>query len=554
MPIRARRARSSSTRRSGLAPSASAVCAARRHCSSASSRRPASASASASRHRVRAISYAYAGPNASRTACQACGSLSPAARWYSASARASQPRPSGPRMNLGRLGNAAPSRAMPQQFPGRGLLGARSPVVAGGPGLYRPVGARGQGDRGRPQDRRRVTPRRDVVDVDRGLGLGQGLLGVALPESVLGEQAVRDERVVEAADRPERLDPGAPLLHRRVAARDVDEQGHRGQGGLGRAGDPDREAVGDLLRVIPLAVREVALEVQVLQVHPVRGHVEAGLDGPLGALVRHGPAGGQIAPLQVSTGQVISGAQLHAEHRGLPGLLVRRGQQLDGLIVTAFAIAHETQGHERVGLHPGRVGGAGGGDPALGPVPGHTEVLLHHQGIGVGGERPRVLRRRRVRGSGLNRGPRDLGGLGGGLGIIDEHQVEGQPLADPAGQLDVDRRTALFGLGGEELSQPPEQVHGAVHVPAVRRAGRGHQAELAAGHTRRLLRVGHSLPQGQRLIVVAVRLGRRAQLLRVLPGPDRRGERAGNVMAGQAVLGQFGGGARDGQPLLVGEQ
>src|SRR4029077_15053570 len=50
--------------------------------------------------------------------------------------------------------------------------------------------------------------------------------------------------------------------------------------------------------------------------------------------------------------------------------------------------------------------------------------------------------------------PRDLDGFGGGLGIVDEHQVEGQPLADPAGQLDVDRRTGLFGLWGPGLAAP----------------------------------------------------------------------------------------------------
>ncbi len=216
-------------------------------------------------------------------------------------------------------------------------------------------------------------------------------------------------------------------------------------------------------------------------------------------------------------------------------------------------LAHETQGHQRVGLHPGRVGGAGGGDPALGPVPGHAEILLHHQGIGVGSEGPRVLPRRRVRGGGLDRGPGDLGGLGGGLGIVDQHEVEGEALADPAGQLDV-YRGALLGLGGDELPQPPEQVHGALHVAAVRRVGRGQQAQLAAGHARRLLRLGHPLPQGERLVVVAVRLGRGAQLLGILPGPDGRGERAGNVMAGQAVLGQFRRGARHREPLLVGEQ
>ena len=56
VPILARRARSSSAARSGLALSLSAVWAAWRHCSVASSRRPASASASASRQRVLATS------------------------------------------------------------------------------------------------------------------------------------------------------------------------------------------------------------------------------------------------------------------------------------------------------------------------------------------------------------------------------------------------------------------------------------------------------------------------------------------------------------------
>ena len=111
----------------------------------------------------------------------------------------------------------------------------------------------------------------------------------------------------------------------------------------------------------------------------------------------------------------------------------------------------------------------------------------------------------------------------------------------------------LVGLG-EGLPKPPEKVHGPVDVAAVRRVGRGQQAELAAGHAGRLLRLGHPLPQGERLIVVPVRLGRRAQALRLLTRPDRRGERPGDVMAGQAVLGQLGGRSGHGQPVLVGQQ
>jgi len=73
-------------------------------------------------------------------------------------------------------------------------------------------------------------------------------------------------------------------------------------------------------------------------------------------------------------------------------------------------------------------------------------------------------------------------------------------------------------------------------------------------HAGRLLRLVDPLPQGQGLVVVAVRLGRRAEPLGFLSGPDRRGERTGDVVAGQAVLGQLGRGSRPGQPLLLGQQ
>ena len=99
-----------------------------------------------------------------------------------------------------------------------------------------------------------------------------------------------------------------------------------------------------------------------------------------------------------------------------------------------------------------------------------------------------------------------------------------------------------------------QQVDRALHVATVGRVGRRPQAELGAGHARHLVRLGHPVPQSQRLVVVAVRLGRRAKLLRFLPGLDRSGERAGNVMAGQAVLGQLRGGPGQREPLLVGEQ
>ena len=51
-----------------------------------------------------------------------------------------------------------------------------------------------------------------------------------------------------------------------------------------------------------------------------------------------------------------------------------------------------------------------------------------------------------------------------------------------------------------------------------------------------------------------VGLGWRAEASRLLTGPDRGGERARNVVAGQAVLGQFRGRSRHREPLLLGQQ
>ena len=200
----------------------------------------------------------------------------------------------------------------------------------------------------------------------------------------------------------------------------------------------------------------------------------------------------------------------------------------------------------------GAFGRAGRGERVLGLLPDHVEVVVDQQGVGVGGHRPGVLPGRRVGGRLVDRRPGDLDGLGGGLDVVGRPQVEGEPLTDPAGQVHF--LVPLVGPGGEGLPQPPEQVHGPVDVAAVRRVGRGQQAELAARHPGRLLRLGHPLPQGERLVVVPVRLGRRAEPLGFVAGPDGGGERPRDVVAGQAVLGQLGQGSRHGQPLLLGQQ
>ena len=58
-----------------------------------------------------------------------------------------------------------------QQLGGRGEFGGRGLVVTGGAGVDRPVGPGAQGDRGRPDGGRVVTPGRLVDKVDRELSL-----------------------------------------------------------------------------------------------------------------------------------------------------------------------------------------------------------------------------------------------------------------------------------------------------------------------------------------------------------------------------------------------
>jgi len=146
---RARRARSVRAARSGRAPSRSAASNASRHSSCASSRRPASARASASRHgtwRSRTRIPGRTPPPPPATHQGRCG---PGHGHHSASARASQARPSTPSTNFGRRGYAAPPRAISTSSRAAFTMAAAAASSPAALARVAPVGLRAHADRGR---------------------------------------------------------------------------------------------------------------------------------------------------------------------------------------------------------------------------------------------------------------------------------------------------------------------------------------------------------------------------------------------------------------------
>ena len=118
----------------------------------------------------------------------------------------------------------------------------------------------------------------------------------------------------------------------------------------------------------------------------------------------------------------------------------------------------------------------------------------------------------------------------------------------PAGQHRV-------GVLPQEAADAAQLLHGPGDLPAGRGAVRGAEGQVVPVLPGELLRLADPLPQRERGVVVPVRLGRGGQPLGLLPGPDRRGERARDVVAGQAVMGQLRRGPRHGgEPARVGQQ
>ena len=134
-----------------------------------------------------------------------------------------------------------------------------------------------------------------------------------------------------------------------------------------------------------------------------------------------------------------------------------------------------------------------------------------------------------------------------------------RPRPGRAGSTASRSLARLRSTGSESAAQVAEQAAQLVRGPAqVAGVGRGQgrpQGQVAALDAAELLRLADPLPQRQGQVVVPVRLGRRGQPLGLLAGLHRRGERAGDVVAGQAVVGQLGRGAGHlGQAPLVGQQ
>ena len=280
---------------------------------------------------------------------------------------------------------------------------------------------------------------------------------------------------------------------------------------------------------------------QVPQVEAVGREAQPLLLRPAHPLLRDPGGRRQLARRLVLQGEVERGAQLHFEHPGSRGLLEGLGEEADGRVRVALAGAQQPQRDQRVGRHPAGGARVRGRARLLGPGARGREVTGHHQGRRVGHHRPDLVRGRRVgRDRLLDRFRRHPQRLGPRVRRRALQHVERQPLADPAAQLGV----GVAGRPGQRLADPPQQVHRPGHVArGASRGGRG-QAEPAAAHPGDHGRVVHPVPQRQRLVVVAVRLGRGAEPACLVPRADRRGERPRHVVAGQAVVRQLGGGPR----------
>ena len=226
----------------------------------------------------------------------------------------------------------------------------------------------------------------------------------------------------------------------------------------------------------------------------------------------------QFAADQVLVRQVERGAQLNAEHPGRGGLLERRGEHADRLVGAARPVAELADRDQRVRLDGprARLPRDLAGPPR--PVQRLAVVASHHQRDRVRRHRPRQVPGWRVVRRLVHRVPGYRERLGEPVPVLAlQHEVR-QPLPDAAEQAGVvvDDGTGQHGLAGEQGADPPQQVHRARHVAARRRGERGPQAQLAAAHRGQQLRVWHPVPERERLVVVLVRLGGRADPARLL--------------------------------------
>ena len=115
---------------------------------------------------------------------------------------------------------------------------------------------------------------------------------------------------------------------------------------------------------------------QVLQVQAERREAEPGLVGPLGALVRHGRADGQVAALQVGPGQVERGPELDAEDLASRACSYASVNSLMASALLAFAVASRprvTRASASTQAHPAARAAT---RARCGPFPGRGLVVL----------------------------------------------------------------------------------------------------------------------------------------------------------------------------------
>ena len=341
------------------------------------------------------------------------------------------------RLRVGRIAGALARDV--DQLLGPGQLGRLGVGVPGQPGGDRAVSAGGQRDRGRADHRGLVQA--PLVRVHRRLGVRQRQVGVAAPQLPFGQQAA--DEVADEAVRPERFEPGPALLDGRVAPGHVDEQRHPGQHRFGQAGDPDREAVGQPLGLVPLAEQEAGLEVQMAQVHAVGREAEPFRVRPELALLRGPRRLGELAPGLVLLGQQVGRPQFDLEHLRSLGLLERGGVHPAGRIGVALAAAQHAEREQCLRGHPAGLAVGGVARP-LRPLPSRRAVPVDHEGQRVGRHRAGLVPRRRVgrgRPDGLGGDPERLGRGVGGLALKQEVR---QPLADVTAQ-----HAWIFLAGGD---------------------------------------------------------------------------------------------------------
>jgi len=218
---------------------------------------------------------------------------------------------------------------------------------------------------------------------------------------------------------------------------------------------------------------------------------------PAWALVRHGPGRPSGRVLQVREARVVRGSQkLHAEHLASAGCCAL-GRHLMASSLRPRG-CEKTPGGTSAAPVPRGVGRAAAASAFC--CSGLCRVGVDQQGVGVRWHRPGVLQGRRSAGvSPPSRCDRD--GFGGGLGVVGRPQVEGRDAHDPAGQVP----SCAYCRLARACRAARSRCNGQVDVAAVRRVGSRTDRPSLAAACRPSARIGHPLPQGERLVVVPVR-------------------------------------------------